>query len=443
MSTDLRLAARRPATPEATDAFKTWIRRVITGAAELRALDEGQLDAVIDPATGNAVMLPEAQAALHGSRRVVRNAFDALPGGVCVLDPAGNVVLTNEAWRAFAVARAGAGLGVREGDNFLVACRNAGAGEAADARAVAGGLRQVLDGSRSLFRREYACRSPQGNCAFALVITAPADNASPHVIVTRENIRERKRMRAAHGSAYPRRNRAVALARATSPNRLLAALPAREHERLLGGLEPVTLTYGDVLCESGQPIRHVYFPGDCVISLLAVIEGHRTLEVGLVGREGMVDSRLALGTTRSSVRVLVQGTGSALRMGATRFMKVFRRSPVLQRVLLQYADTLMTQVSQTAACNCFHVVEERLARWLLMTRERVPTAEFHLTHEFLADMLGVRRVGVTTAASSLQRRKLIRYRRGNIRILDQKGLEAAACDCYQHVRIRDSAAGSA
>jgi CRP-like cAMP-binding protein/PAS domain-containing protein len=437
MISDTLAPARRASDAAAAAAFTGWVRRVVRGAAELRALDNDELDAVIDPATGNAVMLPEAQAALHGSRRIVRSAFDALPGGVCVLDATGIVVLVNGSWRAFAAARAGAGLGVSEGDDFFEACRTADDTERSHALAAAAGLRQVLDGSRAQYRRKYVCRSPLGNCAFTLIITRPAGNGSPHVIVTREDVREGKRIADSHDAERARRSRIVARPGASTPNRLLAARPAREYERLLDGREPVTLSYGEILHEPGEPMRHVYFPTDCVVSLLTIVEGHRALEVGLVGREGMVGSRLALGITESSVRALVQGTGSAVRISAARFLKAFRQSPALQRIMLQFADTLMVQVSQTAACNCFHVVEERLARWLLMTRERLPTAEFHLTHEFLADMLGVRRVGVTAAASSLQRQKLIRYRRGNIRILDQKGLEAAACDCYQHIRIVD------
>ena len=226
-------------------------------------------------------------------------------------------------------------------------------------------------------------------------------------------------------------------------NHLLAALAPEVQSRLFPYLELVQLPLRALLYEARRPMRHVYFPTDCVVSLLTIVEGHRALEVGLVGREGMVGSRLALGSTQSSVRALVQGTGAAVRITSVRFLRAFRESPALQRTLLRFADTLMTQVSQTAVCNCFHVVEKRLARWLLMTRERLPTSEFHLTHEFLADMLGVRRVGVTTAASSLQRQKLIRYQRGNIRILDQRGLEAAACACYQQVRIKDTDARSA
>jgi CRP-like cAMP-binding protein len=225
------------------------------------------------------------------------------------------------------------------------------------------------------------------------------------------------------------------VARARSPNRLLAALPAREYKRLLSGLETVKLTYGEVLHEPGERMRHVYFPSDCLVSLLTVVEGHQALEVGLVGREGMVGSRLALGITASSIRALVQGTGTAVRMTSARFLQEFRRSPELQRALFHFTDALMLQVTQTAACNRFHVVEARLARWLLMTRERLPSGEFHLTHEFLADMLGVRRVGVTSAAGALQRRKLIRYQRGIITILDQQGLEGAACSCYRHLQV--------
>lgn len=443
MNPETQLPARNTSDQAAAAAFNGWIHRVVQGAAELRALDNGELDAVMDPATGSAILLPEARLALNGSSRIVRGVFDVLPGQVCVLDSAGTVIMANDAWRAFGARHAGAGLSVREGDNFLAVCRTTGGAERKRALAVAAGFRQVLMGARSRFRYEYVCETPAGRCTFTMVIARIARAGATHVVVTRDNIHECKRPPASPGPGRTGCGKFADLARADVPNRLLAVLPARDYERLRGGLEPVTLTYGEVLHEPGQQMRHVYFPGDCVVSLLTVVEGHRALEVGLVGREGMVGSRLALGITQSSVRALVQGTGSAVRMGAARFMKVFRESPALQRTLLQFTDTLMNQLSQTAACNCFHVVEERLARWLLMTRERLPTAEFHLTHEFLADMLGVRRVGVTTAASSLQRQKLIRYRRGNIRILDQKGLEAAACACYQHVRIRDPEAGSA
>lgn len=442
MNPDTPLLARNRSDTAAAAAFNGWIRRIVQGAAELRALDDGEVDAVMDPATGSAVLLPEAQLALNGSSRIVRGVFDVLPGQVCVLDSAGTVIMANDAWRAFGARHTGAGLGVREGDNFLAACRSTGGAERKRALAVAAGLRQVLMGARSRFRREYVCETTAGRCTFTVVIARIARAGATHVVVTRDNVRECKRPPASPGPDRTGRRKLADLARADVPNRLLAALPARDYERLRGGLESVTLTYGEVLHEPGQPMRHVYFPGDCVVSLLTVVEGHRALEVGLVGSEGMVGSRLALGITRSSVRALVQGTGSALRMDAARFMRVFRESPALQRTLLQFTDTLMNQVSQTAACNCFHVVEERLARWLLMTHDRLPTAEFHMTHDFLADMLGVRRVGVTTAASSLQRQKLIRYRRGNIRILDRKGLEAAACACYQHVRIGDAEAGS-
>jgi CRP-like cAMP-binding protein len=165
-----------------------------------------------------------------------------------------------------------------------------------------------------------------------------------------------------------------------------------------------------------------------------VVEGHLALEVGLVGREGMVGFPLALGIEVSPVRALVQGAGPALKMNAARFRTELKTSPPLQRELQRYVHAMMVQISQTAGCNRFHVVEARLARWLLMTRDRVRSGKFRMTHEFLSHMLGVRRAGVSEAASALQRRKLIEYRRGNIRILDDRGLEAACCSCYQVVR---------
>ena len=223
-------------------------------------------------------------------------------------------------------------------------------------------------------------------------------------------------------------------------NSLLAALPRQSYLRLLPGLAPVELVFGEVLYEPGDPIRDVYFPSQSLVSLLTLVEGHLALEVGLVGREGMVGIPLALGVDVSPVRALVQGAGPALKMNAARFRSELNASPPLQRELQRYIYAMMVQISQTAGCNRFHVVEARLARWLLMTRDRMRSGHFRMTHEFLSHMLGVRRVGVTEAASALQRRKLIEYSRGNITILDDHGLEAACCSCYQVVKDMHEAA---
>ena len=217
-------------------------------------------------------------------------------------------------------------------------------------------------------------------------------------------------------------------------NSLLAGLPRKAYRRLLARLEPVTLTFGTVLYEPGEKIRHIYFPGASLVSLLTLADGHLPLEVGLIGREGMVGIPLVLGHDVSSARALVQGTGSAMRMASARFRSEFRLSLPLQEELYRYIHGLMVQISQTAACNRFHVVEKRLARWLLMTHDRVKSDRFRMTHDFLGHMLGVRRVGVTKAAQTLQRRKLISYSRGDITVLDRAGLEAAACACYEVVK---------
>lgn len=217
-------------------------------------------------------------------------------------------------------------------------------------------------------------------------------------------------------------------------NSLLAALPRKEYQRLLAGLEPVTLTFGEILYEPGEPIRHVYFPNDSLVSLLVLVDGPLALKIGLVGHEGMLGIPLALGFNVSDNRALVQETGTAMRMKSARFCKEFPHSPLLQRELYRYIHVLIAEAGQIAACSCFHVLEARLARLLLTTRDRERSDQFHLTHEYLAHMLGVRRVGVTEAASALQKHKLIDYSRANIRILDRKGLEAVSCQCYKIIK---------
>ena len=221
--------------------------------------------------------------------------------------------------------------------------------------------------------------------------------------------------------------------RALAENNLLAALPGAEYRRLLAGLEPVTLTFGEVLYQPGQSIRHVYFPCDSVVSLLTVVDGRKAMEIGMVGREGMLGIPVALGINDSPVRALVQGSGTALRMSAARFRSEYGRQSALYKAVNRSIHERIAQITQTAACNRFHPVDNRLARWLLMTRDRMGRDHFRLTQELLGNMLGVLRGAVTAAASGLQRKKLISYSRGAIDILDGKGLEAASCRCYRIV----------
>lgn len=219
-------------------------------------------------------------------------------------------------------------------------------------------------------------------------------------------------------------------------NRLLAAIPRNDCLRFLAGCEEVELGFSEVLAEFGQRIPHVYFPVASIVSLIAPTNGGGTQEVGLIGDEGMLGVTLILGVERCPLHALVQGEGPALRMDRASFLREFGLSPALQRLLKRYLYVMMGQLAQAVVCSHVHVLEARLARWILMTRDRAHSDSFHITHEFLSQMLGVRRVGVTKAASSLQGRSLIRYKRGNIKVIDASGLQAAACGCYATDKAR-------
>jgi CRP-like cAMP-binding protein len=212
-------------------------------------------------------------------------------------------------------------------------------------------------------------------------------------------------------------------------NHLIDLLPQLARRRLLSLCEPVDLVLSQTLCEPGTPTQHVYFPTEGFISLVALNDGD-ALEVGMVGREGMLGVQLLLDVHTVPLRALVQGLGRAWRIGQQPFRIELASSPALQRVLKRYLYVLMAQLASTAGCLRFHLIGPRLARWLLMSQDRAQADSFRVTHEFLAYMLGVRRVGVTGAASALQRARLIEYRRGQLTVLDRPGLEAAACSCY-------------
>jgi CRP-like cAMP-binding protein len=213
-------------------------------------------------------------------------------------------------------------------------------------------------------------------------------------------------------------------------NRLIADLPRRERENLLPFAKRVPLAFGDTLCRAGEPHRRVYFPLGGFISLLVSVPGHPPMEMGLIGREGALGAALALGVDQAPLQAVVQGIGLALSFSVRPFQRLLRDSPGLQASLRRYLYVTQRQLAQAAACTRFHAVEPRLARWLLMSDDRAGGERIHLTHQYLADMLGVRRSAVTIAAGGLQDRGLIHYRRGEIRVLDRPGLEAASCACY-------------
>jgi CRP-like cAMP-binding protein len=217
-------------------------------------------------------------------------------------------------------------------------------------------------------------------------------------------------------------------------NRLLAALPSEEYGRLFPRLEHVPLPFMEVLYEGGEPIRHVYFPDDGLISLLVVMDDGTVREIGVIGSEGMLGTAVALGMKAATTRALIQLPGSAMRMKAGALREELGRGGALPGVLRRYAQALFTQVSQSAACVSSHAVDKRLSRWLLMTHDHAPGDEFEMKHEFMATMLGVTRSVVTRAAGRLQKETMIRYTRGRVTVLDRGRLEATACECYGVVK---------
>lgn len=221
----------------------------------------------------------------------------------------------------------------------------------------------------------------------------------------------------------------------TAVNHLLENLPQKDRVRLLAISEPYPLVLSQVLCQRGAPTRHVYFPTTGFISLVAMTEGSPGVEVGMVGSEGMLGAQLALGVGTAPLQGLVQGPGLAWRIGARAFRAELAQSPALQRSLSRYVYVLMAQQAAAAACLRFHQIGPRLARWLLMSQDRAHSDRFHVTQEFLAYMLGVRRVGITLAAGALQRSGLIDYRRGDFAVLNRRGLEKMACSCYAADRL--------
>lgn len=220
----------------------------------------------------------------------------------------------------------------------------------------------------------------------------------------------------------------------TVQNRLVSALPRRERERFLADCVITPVQFGQVLCDADATLAHAYFPLDGFVSLFVAVVGHRPMEVGLIGDEGMLGAHVALGIARPQLLGMVQGGGQSLRITAALLRRHLAPGSALLRLVLRYVHVQLTQQARLVACTQFHETEARLSRWLLMSHDRAHADDFHLTHQFLGDMLGVQRGAVTLAAGDLQRRGLIRYTRGNIEVLSRSGLEQASCSCYTAMR---------
>ena len=229
------------------------------------------------------------------------------------------------------------------------------------------------------------------------------------------------------------RNLAESAPNTPTQNDLLAALPAADYQRLLPDLELVPLPLGMAVYESGGKLDYVYFPTDCIVSLLYVLEYGASAEIAVVGHEGLVGVALFMGGESTSSRAVVQSAGFAYRLASKVLKKEFEYGP-LQHLLLRYTQALITQMAQTAVCNRHHSVEQQLCRWLLLSLDRLPSNELSMTQELIANMLGVRREGVTEAAGKLQTAGLIQYNRGQIKVLDRAKLEARVCECYAVVK---------
>jgi CRP-like cAMP-binding protein len=219
-----------------------------------------------------------------------------------------------------------------------------------------------------------------------------------------------------------------------SKNQLLAALSAKDYRSLVPLLEQVPLKFGAIIYEPGSAIGHAYFPEIGIISLLSPVDANSTLELGIVGDEGMVGLPIFLGVKKSLYLAIVQGSGTAVRITSRDLESACKTATSLSKVLQRYTHSFLTQISQSAACNRFHPVDNRLARWLLMTHDRMHTDEFKITQEFLSNMLGVRREAVNRAAVNLQKKGLITFSRGNLKVLSRAGLEKATCACYEVIR---------
>jgi CRP-like cAMP-binding protein len=226
----------------------------------------------------------------------------------------------------------------------------------------------------------------------------------------------------------------MATAHSPTQNQLLAAMPAAEFERLSPYLELVEMPLGDVLYESGARLDHVYFPTTCIVSLLYVLENGASAEIAVVGYEGILGISLFMGGETTPSRAVVQSAGFGYRLKAPLLKQEFNRAGPVLRLLLRYTQALITQMTQTAVCNRHHSVEQQLCRWLLLSIDRLSSNSLKMTQELIANMLGVRREGVTAAAGNLQRAGLIRYNRGRIDVIDRPGLENVVCECYAVVK---------